>query len=79
MRDAVIDLADADNVPGVQIFHAGTSLRDAVLVNAGGRVLTVCAQADDSPTARRAAYTAVDAINWPEGFCRRDIGWRAMA
>ncbi len=79
MRDTVIDLANADSVPGVQIFHAGTSLRDGALVNAGGRVLTVCAQADDFHTARSAAYTAVDAINWPEGFCRRDIGWRAMA
>ena len=78
VRDTSIDLGESEAVPGVQIFHAGTSLRDGVLVNAGGRVLTVCAVADDVRTARGAAYTAVDAIIWPDGFCRRDIGWRAL-
>ena len=78
VRDTPIDLGESETVPGVQIFHAGTSLRDGVLVNAGGRVLTVCAVADDVRTARGAAYTAVDAIIWPDGFCRRDIGWRAL-
>jgi phosphoribosylamine--glycine ligase len=79
VRDTAIDLGDAETVPGVQIFHAGTALRDGVLVNAGGRVLTVCAMADDIRLARETAYTAVDAINWPDGFCRRDIGWRALS
>jgi len=60
-------------VPGVQIFHAGTTLSRGRLLATGGRVLTVCAGGDD----QRAAYAAIDRIDWPEGFCRRDIGWRA--
>ncbi len=78
VRDTAIDLGDAETVPGVQIFHAGTALKHGALVNAGGRVLTVCAQANDIRLARETAYTAVDAIHWPDGFCRRDIGWRAL-
>jgi phosphoribosylamine--glycine ligase len=65
-------------VPGVQIFHAGTELLDGRLVSTGGRVLTVCATGADLRAARAAAYAAVDRIDWPEGFCRRDIGWRAL-
>jgi phosphoribosylamine--glycine ligase len=72
------DLAAAASVPGVQVFHAGTELLDGGLVSSGGRVLTVCATAPDLPSARHAAYAAVDRIDWPEGFCRRDIGWRAL-
>ena len=79
VRDTAIDLGDAETVSGVQIFHAGTALRDRTLVNAGGRVLTVCALADDIRLARETAYKAVDAINWPDGFCRHDIGWRALS
>ncbi|MBC7636876.1 MAG: phosphoribosylamine--glycine ligase [Acetobacteraceae bacterium] len=79
VRDTAIDLGDAETVSGVQIFHAGTALKDGALVNSGGRVLTVCAQANDIRLARETAYTAVDAIHWPDGFCRRDIGWRALA
>ena len=66
-------------VPGVQIFHAGTELLDGRLVSTGGRVLTVCATRADLRAARAAAYAAVDSIDWPEGFCRRDIGWRALS
>jgi phosphoribosylamine--glycine ligase len=65
--------------PGVQVFHAGTELLDGQLVSSGGRVLTVCATAPTLAQARTAAYMAVDAIDWPEGFCRRDIGWRGLA
>ncbi|HTN09445.1 MAG TPA: phosphoribosylamine--glycine ligase [Acetobacteraceae bacterium] len=60
------------------LFHAGTALLDGKLVSAGGRVLNVCAIAPDLAGARQIAYAAVDAIDWPEGFCRRDIGWRAL-
>ncbi len=65
-------------MPGVQIFQAGTELRDGRLVSSGGRVLTVCATGADLPAARAAAYAAVAKIDWPEGFCRHDIGWRAL-
>ena len=72
-------LAAARALPNVEIFHAGTETRDGALVSNGGRVLTVCATAASLAEARRSAYTAVDAIDWPHGFCRRDIGWRALA
>ena len=65
-------------VPGVQVFHAGTERRGGRLVATGGRVLTVCATGVDLRTAHDAAYEAVAAIDWPEGFCRHDIGWRAL-
>jgi phosphoribosylamine--glycine ligase len=65
-------------VPGVTLFHAGTQRLDGRLVAAGGRVLTVCATGPDLRSARDAAYQAIAAIDWPEGFCRRDIGWRAL-
>lgn len=64
---------------GATVFHAGTT-RDAagVLRAAGGRVLTVCATGATLKQARDTAYEAIDAIDWPEGFCRRDIAWRAL-
>jgi phosphoribosylamine--glycine ligase len=66
-------------VPGALVFHAGTALDPAgQLVASGGRVLTVCGTGTDLLAARAAAYAAVDRIDWPEGFCRRDIGWRAL-
>jgi phosphoribosylamine--glycine ligase len=71
-------LERAAAVPGVQVFHAGTERRGGRLVATGGRVLTVCATGADLRTARDSAYAAVAAIDWPEGFCRRDIGWRAL-
>ena len=72
-------LERAEAVPGVQVFHAGTdATADGRILAAGGRVLTVCATGADLPAARDAAYAAVDAIDWPEGYCRRDIGWRAL-
>ena len=67
-------------VPGVAVFHAGTEAdADGTLRAAGGRVLTVCATSTTLGAARAAAYAGVAAIDWPEGFCRKDIGHRALA
>jgi phosphoribosylamine--glycine ligase len=71
-------LEAAAAVAGVQIFHAGTEVLDGRLVSTGGRVLNVCATGVNLRAARAAAYAAVDTIDWPDGFCRRDIGWRAL-
>jgi phosphoribosylamine--glycine ligase len=60
------------------ILHAGTAMKDGEIIANGGRVLNIVASAGDFESARSAAYKAVDAIDWPEGFCRRDIGWRAQ-
>ncbi|MBC8038868.1 MAG: phosphoribosylamine--glycine ligase [Rhizobiales bacterium] len=62
---------------GVEIFHAGTILREGRLIANGGRVLNVTALGKTVKEAQARAYAAVDRIDWPEGFCRRDIGWRA--
>ncbi|MBI1329649.1 MAG: phosphoribosylamine--glycine ligase [Alphaproteobacteria bacterium] len=71
-------LEKARAMEGVQIFHAGTAMKDGRLIANGGRVLNVTALGKDVAEARARAYAAVDAIDWPEGFCRRDIGWRAL-
>jgi len=63
----------------VVIFHAGTALRDDILVASGGRVLSVTATGPSLAQARADAYLAVDKIAFPGGFCRRDIGWRELA
>ncbi|GGL78643.1 phosphoribosylamine--glycine ligase [Wenxinia marina] len=60
------------------VFHAGTARQDGRLVATGGRVLNVTARGATLREARDAAYAMVNAIDWPEGFCRRDIGWRAL-
>jgi phosphoribosylamine--glycine ligase len=60
------------------VFHAGTERRDGKLLANGGRVLNVTALGRTVADARDRAYAAVDKIDWPEGFCRRDIGWRAV-
>ncbi len=63
----------------VKVFHAGTRrAEDGRLLADGGRVLGVSALGRDVAEARERAYRAVDAIDWPDGFCRRDIGWRAV-
>ncbi len=59
-------------------FHAGTALKDGHVVASGGRVLNVTARGADLREAVDRAYAMVDGIDWPEGFCRRDIGWRAL-
>jgi phosphoribosylamine--glycine ligase len=66
-------------VDGVQIFHAGTERRDGRILATGGRVLNVTALGRTVSDAQARAYAAVDKIDWPGGFCRRDIGWRAIA
>jgi phosphoribosylamine---glycine ligase len=72
------NLAAASQVEGVQIFHAATERRDGKLIATGGRVLNVTALGSTVAQAQQRAYRAVDLIDWPEGFCRRDIGWRAL-
>jgi phosphoribosylamine--glycine ligase len=64
---------------GAKVFQAGTARRNGRLVAAGGRVLGVGARGKTVAAAQRAAYRAVDAISFPGGFCRRDIGWREIA
>ncbi|HSO43221.1 MAG TPA: phosphoribosylamine--glycine ligase, partial [Rhodospirillales bacterium] len=63
----------------VVVFHAATALDNGHVLAAGGRVLGVTARAPTVQEAQALAYRAVDLIDWPEGFCRRDIGWRAIA
>lgn len=74
----ITGLDKAGKVEGVEIFHAGTAAKDGKLIANGGRVLNVCASGKTVSEARQRAYQAVDLIQWPEGFCRRDIGWRAV-
>ncbi len=64
---------------GAKVFHAGTAFDDGMLVANGGRVLNVTALGASAGEAQASAYRAVDCIAWPGGFCRRDIGWRAVA
>ncbi|MFB9983503.1 phosphoribosylamine--glycine ligase [Mesorhizobium kowhaii] len=64
---------------GVQIFHAGTAINCGALVANGGRVLNVTASGATVGEAQKRAYAALDRIDWPDGFCRRDIGWQAVA
>ena len=71
-------LAKASEVEGVKIFHAGTKREGGTILAAGGRVLNVTAKGKTVKEAQMRAYIAVDLIDWPEGFCRRDIGWRAL-
>ena len=60
------------------MFHAGTALTGGKFRATGGRVLNVTALGHTVAEAQARAYEAVDRINWPNGFCRRDIGWRAL-
>lgn len=77
-KGGAIALNDAE-ADGAKIFHAGTALKDGALVANGGRVLNVTAMASSVTEAQQRAYAAVDAISFPTGFCRRDIGWREVA
>lgn len=76
---AIGGVAAASALPGVKVFHAGTALKDGRLVAAGGRVLNVSARGASVAEARARAYAAVAAIDWPDGFCRTDIGHAALA
>jgi phosphoribosylamine--glycine ligase len=71
-------LKDAAAVEGVEIFHAGTVAHGERILANGGRVLNIAALGKDVREAQARAYRAVDRIDWPQGFCRRDIGWRAL-
>ena len=71
-------LDDAAKIEGVEIFHAGTVAKDGAILANGGRVLNVCATGKTVAEAQHRAYAAVDRIQWPDGFCRRDIGWQAV-
>ena len=71
-------LDDASRVEGVEIFHAGTKADGTRVLANGGRVLNVTATGKTVGEAQRRAYQAIDQIKWPEGFCRRDIGWQAI-
>ncbi len=76
---AIDGLAAAGELAGVTVFHAGTERVNGTLVAAGGRVLGIAAQGKTVAEAQKRAYAAVDRIRWPGGFCRRDIGWRAVS
>ena len=79
-KNTVIDgVEDAATVDGVTVFHAGTKREGEKLLATGGRVLNVTATGRDVAEAQARAYRAVDRLRWPDGFCRRDIGWRAIA
>jgi phosphoribosylamine---glycine ligase len=71
-------LDEAGKVEGAEIFQAGTVAKDGHILANGGRVLNVCASGKTVTEAQRRAYQAVDRIRWPDGFCRRDIGWQAV-
>ncbi|HEY0224658.1 MAG TPA: phosphoribosylamine--glycine ligase [Pseudolabrys sp.] len=75
-------LEAAAQIDGVEIFHAGTVTKPddpKHILSNGGRVLNICARGKTVREAQQRAYAAVDKINWPDGFCRRDIGWQAIA
>jgi phosphoribosylamine--glycine ligase len=71
-------LEEAGKVDGVTVFHAGTASQGDHIIANGGRVLSVTATAPTLKEAVARAYEAVDRIDWPDGFCRRDIAWRAL-
>ena len=73
------EIEAAEQVEGVTVFHAGTTLGEQGLAAKGGRVLAVTAVADTFANARARAYRAVDQIDFADGFHRRDIGWRELA
>jgi phosphoribosylamine--glycine ligase len=75
---AIRALDAAEQVEGVTVFHAGTARDGDGLIAKGGRVLAVTAVADSFANARARAYRAVDQIDFADGFCRRDIGWREL-
>lgn len=78
-KGGTIDNIAAAQADGARVFHAGTALQGDQLVANGGRVLNVTARGTSVGEAQAAAYRAVDAVEFPSGFCRRDIGWREVA
>ncbi|HEY9580754.1 MAG TPA: phosphoribosylamine--glycine ligase [Rhizorhapis sp.] len=77
-KGGAISGIDAAEGNGTRVFHAGTAVRGGQLVANGGRVLNVTALGSNVTQAQASAYAAVDAIDFPSGFCRRDIGWREV-
>ena len=77
--DEIRGIERAEAMPFVSIIHAGTKLQGQQLVADGGRVLNVTGVGADVAEARARAYAAIDMIDWPGGFYRHDIGWRAIA
>ena len=77
-KGGVIGGIAAAEASGAKLFHAGTALDGDALIANGGRVLSVTALGPTVAEARARAYAAVDAIDFPSGFCRRDIGWREL-
>ena len=77
--DVIEGLDRAAALPGVTVLHAGTKRSaDGSITANGGRVLGIVGTGRDVAAARTAAYAGVDALYWPGGYCRRDIGWRAL-
>jgi phosphoribosylamine--glycine ligase len=74
----IYGLEEAADMPGAKIFHAGTMAEQGSILANGGRVLAVNATGADLQQAVARAYAAVDTLDWPDGFCRRDIGKRAV-
>ncbi|KAB2657439.1 phosphoribosylamine--glycine ligase [Brucella tritici] len=72
------DLDKLEGIDGVKLFHAGTAEKDGSIIASGGRVLNITAIAETVAEAQARAYEAVKLIDWPEGFYRSDIGWRAV-
>lgn len=78
-RGSIISgIEKADKLPDVKVFHAGTALKDGKVIANGGRVLDVTATGKTVRQAQQKAYKAIKLIDWPEGFYRHDIGWRAI-
>ena len=78
-KNTIIEnLTHAPTTDSTTIFHAGTAFKDGNIISIGGRVLGVTSVADNLKDAQKNAYDTVDRITWNGGFCRRDIGWRAL-
>jgi len=73
-----IDLGDAE-ADGAKVFHAGTAVKEGALIANGGRVLNITASGANVTEAKEGAYAALDKVDFPTGFCRRDIGWKEVA
>ena len=78
LKGGTIDGIAAAEADGAKVFHAGTALKDGQLVANGGRVLNVTARGKTVTEAQKRAYESVNRIEFPQGFCRRDIGWREV-
>ncbi len=74
----ILGIEEAQRLPGVRVFQAGTRREGENIVSNGGRVLAITALGSSVRQAQERAYAAVDSIDWADGFCRRDIGWRAI-